>query len=66
MFSETYLCLLVDVPCEGDSVVGDLFDIADGIKAFLVVSCGQKEMLRLALKDQGKRGKVEVVEENMK
>lgn len=66
VFSEAYLCLLVDVPCEGDRVVGDLFDIADGIKAFFVVSCGQKEMLKWALRDPGKRGKVEVVEENMK
>lgn len=62
-FSKAYLCLLVDVPCERDSVVRDLLDVADGVKAFLVVSCGQKKMLRLSLKDQGKRRKVEVVEE---
>lgn len=63
-FSKAYLCLLIDVPCERDSIVGDFLYVADGIKAFFVVSCGQKKMLRLALKDQGKRGYVKVLEEN--
>lgn len=66
IFSKAYLCLFIDVPCEGDSIVGDLLNVADGIKAFFVVSCGQTKMLRLALKDRGKKGKVEVVEEKMK
>lgn len=65
-FSNAYLCLLVDVPCERDSVVGDLLDVADGVKAFFVVSCGQKKTLRFALTDRGKRGNVEVVEETTK
>ena len=35
-----HLCLLVDVPGEGDSVVGDLLDVADGVEALLVVRWG--------------------------
>lgn len=35
----THLGLLVDVPGEGNGVVGDLLDVADGVEALLVVSC---------------------------
>lgn len=34
---KAYLGLLVDVPGEGDGVVGDLLDVADGVEALLVV-----------------------------
>lgn len=34
-----YLGLFVHVPGEGDGVVGDFFDVADGVEALLVVSC---------------------------
>lgn len=53
---KAYLCLLIDVPCEWDSVVRDLLDVADCIEAFFVVSYRQKKMLRLEPKDQGRRG----------
>ena len=32
-----HLGLFVDVPGEGDGVVGDLLDVADGVEALLVV-----------------------------
>lgn len=35
-----YLCLLVDVPGEGNGVVGDLLNVADGVETLLVVGCG--------------------------
>lgn len=35
------LGLFVDIPREGDGVVGDFFDVADGVEALLVV--GWKE-----------------------
>lgn len=35
----THLRLLVDVPGEGNGVVRDLLDVADGVEALLVVSC---------------------------
>lgn len=35
-----YLSLLVDVPGEGDGVVRDLLDVADGVETLLVVGYG--------------------------
>lgn len=32
-----YLCFVVDVPGEGDGVISNLFNVADGIEAFFVV-----------------------------
>lgn len=34
----TYLRLIVDVPGEGNGVIGDLLNVADGVEAFFVVS----------------------------
>ena len=34
----SHLSLLVDVPGEGDGIVGDLLNVADGVEALLVVS----------------------------
>lgn len=34
-----YLCLFIHIPGEGDSIVGDFFNVADCIKALLVISC---------------------------
>lgn len=47
-----YLGLFVDVPGEGDGVVGDFFDVADGVKALLVIRCEdrQMEVLRVTAK----------------
>lgn len=33
-----YLCFIADVPGEGDGIVSNLFDVADGVEAFFVVS----------------------------
>lgn len=35
-----YLSLLVDVPSEGDGIVRDLLNVANGVEALLVVGCG--------------------------
>lgn len=39
--SRTYFGLLVGVPGEGNSVVGNLLNVADSVKTLLVVSCGE-------------------------
>lgn len=36
---DIYLCLFIHIPGEGDSIVGDFFNVADCIKALLVISC---------------------------
>ena len=35
----SYFGLLVGVPGEGNGVVGNLLDVANGVEALLVVSC---------------------------
>lgn len=47
-----YLGLFVDVPGEGDGVVGDFFNVADCVKALLVIRCEdtQMEVLRVTAK----------------
>lgn len=40
----SYLGLLIDVPGEGDGVVGDLLNVVDGVEALLVISCQTQEM----------------------
>lgn len=39
-----YLGLFVDVPGEGDGVVGDFFNVADCVKALLVIRCEDRQM----------------------
>lgn len=34
----TYLCFIVNVPSERNSIISDLLDVADGVEAFFVVS----------------------------
>lgn len=38
-FVYMYLGLFVDIPGEGDGVVGDFLNVPDGVEALLVVSC---------------------------
>ena len=38
-----YLGLFIHVPGEGDGVVGDFFDVANGVEALLVISCKHKQ-----------------------
>lgn len=38
MFPIPHLSLLIDVPGEGDGVVGDLLNVADCVEALFVVS----------------------------
>lgn len=38
----TYFGLLVGVPGERNSIVGNLLDVADGVETLLVVSCGER------------------------
>lgn len=38
-----YLGLFIDVPGEGDGVVGDFFDVADCVEALLVIRCEDKQ-----------------------
>lgn len=39
LLKKNYLCLFIHIPGEGDSIVGDFFNVADCIKALLVISC---------------------------
>lgn len=43
--SRLYLGLFVNIPGEGDGVVGDFFNIVDCVEAFFVISCegGKKQ-----------------------
>lgn len=34
-----YLCFLIDVPSKGDSIIGNFFNIPNGVEALLVISC---------------------------
>lgn len=45
----THLGLIIDVPCEGDGVVGDLLNVTDGVEAFFVVSCTETKERNLWL-----------------
>ena len=38
-----YLGLFVHVPGEGDGVVGDFFDVANGVEALLVIRCEDRQ-----------------------
>lgn len=38
VYSKLFLRLIVDVPGEGNGVIGNLLDVADGVEAFFVVS----------------------------
>lgn len=44
----THLCLFAHVPGEGNRVVGDLFDVSDGVEALLVVSYNREGEKSLA------------------
>ncbi len=39
----SYFGLLIGVPGEGNGVIGNLLDVANGVKALLVVSCNNKQ-----------------------
>lgn len=40
----SYFSLLIGVPGEGNGVIGNLFDVADGVETLLVVSCNNKQI----------------------
>lgn len=37
-----YLCLFVYIPGEGNGIVGDLLNVANGVEALLVIGCQGK------------------------
>lgn len=39
----SYFGFVICVPGEGNGVVGNLLDVADGVEALLVVSCNKKK-----------------------
>lgn len=41
----SYFGLLIGVPSEGNGVVGNLFNVANGVEALLVVSCNNKDFI---------------------
>lgn len=43
LLSRSYFGLLVGVPGEGNGVIGNLLDVADGVETLLVVSCGKEK-----------------------
>lgn len=38
-----HLCLLIDIPSKGHSIECNFFNIANGIKTLLVISCKKKK-----------------------
>lgn len=38
---KSYFGLFVGVPGKGNGIVGNLFDVSDGVETLLVVSCGE-------------------------
>lgn len=41
-----HLCLLIDIPSKGHSIECNFFDIPDGIKTLLVISCKKKQVMK--------------------
>ena len=45
----THFCFFIHVPGEGNSNIGNLFDVANRIKALLVISCDMKKKKKSVL-----------------
>lgn len=43
LLSWSYFGLLISVPGEGNGVIGNLLDVADGVETLLVVSCSKEK-----------------------
>lgn len=49
----THFCFFIHIPGEGNSIIGNLFDVANRIKALLVISCDMKKKKKLRVNVTG-------------
>lgn len=42
-----HLCLLIDIPSKGHSIERDFFDVPNGVKTLLVISCKKQQTTNL-------------------